>query len=67
MINRLLTHFKRNKFEDYIFAGISYRQPKTELLIEFGLNRVWQKPIEENGNGNRTFLEGNFDKYLFGK
>jgi hypothetical protein len=67
MINRILTFFKHKKYEDYIFAGISYRQPKTELLTEFGLSIVWQKPIEENALENRTFLEGNFDKYLFGK
>jgi transcriptional regulator with XRE-family HTH domain len=67
MINRILTHFKHKKYEDYVFTGISYRQPKTKLLTEFGLNIVWQKPVEENSIENRTFLEGNFDKYLFGK
>lgn len=66
IINRLLTYFQRNKFENYIFAGISYRKPKIEFLLEIGLNNVWEEPIEKGGNDMAFFMEGNFDEYLFG-
>ncbi len=66
-INRLLTYFQRNKFENYIFAGISYRKPKIEFLLEIGLNNIWEEPIEEDSNDLASLMEGNFDEYLFGK
>lgn len=66
MINRLLTHFKRNKYEEYIFAGISSRKLKIELLQELGLKVIWEKP-KENSDDIITFLDGNFDKYIFGE
>lgn len=67
MSNKLLTYFKRNKYKNYIFAGISYRKTITKLLLEAGLHIVWERPIEEGGAENFTLLEGNFDHYLFGE
>jgi transcriptional regulator with XRE-family HTH domain len=66
ILNRLLTYYQRNKFNDYIFAGISYRKPKIEFLLEIGLNNIWEEPIEEDGKDMASFMEGNFDEYLFG-
>jgi hypothetical protein len=66
IINRLLTYFQRNKYENYIFAGISYRKPKIEFLLEIGLNNIWEEPIEKDGKDMATLMEGNFDEYLFG-
>lgn len=66
LLNRLTSHFKRNKYKDYIFAGISYRKLKIELLSEMGLNTIWEKPIVEDGDDISTFMEGNLDQYLFG-
>jgi len=66
LLNRLLTHFKINKYADYIFGGITYRKPKIELLREMGLNKIWEKPIETDINDTATFMEGNLDHYLFG-
>jgi transcriptional regulator with XRE-family HTH domain len=66
ILNRLLTFFQRNKFKNYIFAGISYRKPKIEFLLEIGLDNIWEEPIEEGGKDMASFMEGNFDEYLFG-
>jgi hypothetical protein len=65
LLNRMFTHFKKNKYDDYIFAGISGRRKKIELLCEMGLKVVWEKKIEEDSDDIFTFLEGNFDNYLF--
>jgi len=67
ILNRLLTFFQRNKFKNYIFAGISYRKPKIEFLLEIGLDNIWEEPIEEDGKDMASLMEGNFDEYLFGK
>jgi len=67
ILNRLLTYFQRNKFENYIFAGISYRKPKIEFLLEIGLDNIWEEPIEEDGKDMASLMEGNYDEYLFGK
>ena len=67
LMNSLLSHFKNNKYKDYIFAGISYRAPKIEMLRQMGLKIIWEEPIEEDGDDIFTFLEGNLDMFLFGK
>ena len=66
ILNRLLTYFQRNKYKNYIFAGISYRKPKIEFLLEIGLDNIWEEPIEEDGKDMASLMEGNFDEYLFG-
>lgn len=66
ILNRLLTYFQRNKFENYIFAGISYRKPKIEFLLEIGLDIIWEEPVEKDSKDMASLMEGNFDEYLFG-
>lgn len=65
MLNRLLNYFKHKKYEDYIFAGISYRKSKLELLQDLGLNEIWEKQTNENTEDISTFMEGSLDEYLF--
>ncbi len=67
LMNSLLSHFKRNKYKEYIFAGISYRAPKIEMLRQMGLKIIWEEAIEEEGDNISTFMEGNLDMFLFGK
>ncbi len=67
LMNSLLSHFKHNKYKEYIFAGISYRAPKIEMLRQMGLKIIWEEAIEEEGDNISTFMEGNLDMFLFGK
>jgi transcriptional regulator with XRE-family HTH domain len=67
LLNRVMSHFKKQKYENYIFAGISYRKLKIELLKQLGLNVVWEKPLNVHGEDLATLMEGNLDQYLFGK
>lgn len=67
MMNRLLGYFKEKKYKDYIFAGITYRENKVEILREMGLKIVWEETIEDAVIFKPVFLEGNFDMFLFGK
>ncbi len=65
LINRIIEHFKKNKYKDYIFAGISYRRTKIDFLQEVGLNVVWEKQLEEGTENLATFMEGNLDNFIF--
>jgi len=65
LLNRIMFHFKKKKYKDYIFAGISYRKPKIELLKELGLNVVWEQSINEAGEDLATLMEGNLDHFIF--
>ncbi len=65
LINRMLNYFKKKKFKNYIFAGITYREQKVSYLKEIGLREVWEEKISENVR--RTFMEGCLDMFLFGK
>jgi transcriptional regulator with XRE-family HTH domain len=67
LVNRLLAYFKEKQFKDYIFAGISYREKKVEILKEMGLKVMWEKPVEEGSDKLAVFLEGNLDMFIFGK
>ncbi len=67
LMNRLLSWFKEKKFNDYLFAGISYRQNKIELLREMGLKIIWEDKNPKGSAGSFTLMEGNFDMFLFGK
>jgi transcriptional regulator with XRE-family HTH domain len=67
LMNRLLGYFKERKFRNYIFAGITYRKNKIELLREMGLKIIWEETNEYDPNRQSVFLEGNFDMFLFGK
>ncbi len=65
LINHMLNYFKKKKFKNYIFAGITYREQKVSYLKEIGLREVWEEKISENVR--RTFMEGCLDMFLFGK
>ncbi len=65
LINRIIEHFKKNKYKDYIFAGISYRRTKIDFLQEVGLNVVWEKQLEEGTENLATLMEGNLDNFIF--
>jgi len=67
LLNRIMSHFIKNKYKDYIFAGITYRKPKIELFKELGLKVIWETPIEKDSEYLATLLEGNLDEYLFKK
>jgi transcriptional regulator with XRE-family HTH domain len=67
LMNKLLTYFKNQKFEDYIVAGISYRQAKVDRLKEMGLKVVWEEEIKEGCERKATFLTGTFNEFLFGE
>lgn len=67
LMNRLLGYFKEKKFRNYIFAGITYRKNKIELLREMGLKIIWDETNEYDPDRQSVFLEGNFDMFLFGK
>jgi len=67
IMNRLLGYFKKKKFKDYVFAGITYRENKVEILREMGLKMVWEETIEDTTILKPVFLEGNFDMFLFGR
>ena len=64
LVNRMLSYFKNKKFEDYIFAGISYKAQQVEYLKELGLRIVRQEEVDKSVTA--TLLEGNLDEFLFG-
>jgi len=65
LINRLLSYFKEKKFDDYLFAGITYRENKVDLLREMGIKVIWKDTGEEGSEVNCTFMEGDLDMFLF--
>ncbi len=64
LVNRMLSYFKNKRFEDYIFAGITYKEQQAGYLKELGLKTIWQDKVDENVLA--TLLEGNLDEFLFG-
>ena len=67
MMNRLLSWFKEKKFEDYLFAGITYRKNKVNYLREMGLRVIWEDTNSGGAEDSFTFMEGDLDMFLFGK
>ena len=65
LMNRLLSYFKEKKFEDYLFAGITYRENKVDLLREMGIKVIWKDTEKEGDEVNCTFMEGDLDMFLF--
>lgn len=66
LINRVMSHFKKAGYKDYIFAGISRMKEKIILFKEMGLKVVWRMKTDI-GEDKLTLLEGNFEDYLFGE
>ncbi len=67
LMNRLLSYFKEHKFKNYLFAGITYRKLQMEIFREMGLKIIWQDEPKEGQGIGATLLEGDFDRFLFGK
>jgi len=67
MMNRFFAYFKKEQFNNYLFAGITYRENQVELLKEMGLETIWKEVSEREKDYTATMLEGNFDRFLFGK
>ena len=65
LMNRLISYFRERKFEDYLFAGITFRENKVRLLREMGIKVIWKDTDEESGDVNCTFMEGDLDMFLF--
>jgi len=66
LINRVMSHFKKAGYKDYIFAGISRMKEKIILFKEMGLKVVWRMKTDI-GEDKLTLLEGSFEDYLFGE
>lgn len=64
LVNRTIDHFKRKKYKDYIFAGISYRKTKIDFLQEVGLKVIWEKYTNDDGESLATLMEGNLDNFI---
>jgi transcriptional regulator with XRE-family HTH domain len=64
LINRVMFHFLKNKYKEYIFAGISRVKERIDLFKEMGLNVVWEKQIEDDGKSKSTLLEGTLEYFL---
>lgn len=67
LMNRLLYHFKIQKYSDYIFSGITHLESMTKRLSEIGLEAIWSDENENDCQSLRTFCSGNFDEVLFDK
>ena len=65
LISRLLSYFKDNRFDDYLFAGITHRKNKIHLLKEAGLKIIWEDKSKGEDELDSTFMEGDFDMFLF--
>jgi len=66
LMNKLLMYFKEKKYTDYIFAGMSSRKRKIDVLKEMGLKLLWEENIDKEKQITQGFLMGNFDMFLFG-
>jgi hypothetical protein len=62
----LLDYLKTKKYSNYIFSGISYPSIQIDILREMGLKALWTDQFENESDGG-SFMEGNFDMFLFGK
>ena len=67
LMNRMLSYFSEKKFKDYLFAGITFRKSKVDLLREMGIKIIWEDKKAEGAKVNSTFMEGDLDMFLFGQ
>ena len=65
LINKLLFYFKKRELKDYIFAGITFQKLKVERFREMGFEVIWEKEVEEYPDRKASFLNGNFDEFLY--
>ena len=65
LINKLLFYLKKRELKDYIFAGITFQKLKVERFREMGFEVIWEKEVEEYPDRKASFLNGNFDEFLY--
>lgn len=63
LMNRLLRYFKLQNLEDYIFAGITFRQSEVDKYKEMGMNVIWEEE-KEDCSIKASFVSGNLDSFL---
>ena len=64
LMNRLLLYFKRHKFRNYTFAGMTFQDFKVEKFRNMGFQVVWEKQVDDHTEHKATFISGNFNKIL---
>ncbi|WP_340113257.1 helix-turn-helix domain-containing protein [Maribellus mangrovi] len=66
LVNRMLSYFKMQAPEAYIFAGITFQKLKVQRFREMGMQVVWEKTMEAHPDLKATFISGNFNEFLSG-
>ncbi|WP_167606313.1 helix-turn-helix domain-containing protein [Maribellus sediminis] len=66
LINRMLSYFKKQAPEDYIFAGITFQKLKVQRFREMNMQIIWEKTLDAHPDLKATFISGNFNEFLSG-
>ncbi|WP_167614883.1 helix-turn-helix domain-containing protein [Maribellus sediminis] len=66
LINRMLSYFKKQTPEDYIFAGITFQKLKVQRFREMNMQIIWEKTLDAHPDLKATFISGNFNEFLSG-
>ena len=67
LMNKVLEFFRKEKFKEYTVAGMAYHPDGVNMHREMGLKVIWEEKQDTVGHPTRTFVEGNYDMFLFGK
>jgi len=67
LMSRILRYFKKNAFKNYLVSGQSYFDESIDMHREMGLRIIWEDEERKENYPKRTFVEGNYDMFLFGK
>ena len=68
LINQLFRFIRDIPQQNYLYCGTPYRYDNHDLLIQFGLDKIWDEEdvISEQGLIiDSRFYEGNFEEFLF--
>jgi hypothetical protein len=66
LMTKALQFFKRSRFKNYIIAGSAYHEEGIKMHKEMGLKVLWEEKQDINSHPIRSFLEGDYDMFLFG-
>ena len=66
LINRMLSYFKKQAPEDYVFAGITFQKLKVQRFREMNMQIIWEKTLDAHPDLKATFISGNFNEFLSG-
>ena len=66
LVNRMLTYFKKQLSDNYIFAGITFQKLKVQRFREMGMQVIWEKTLDGHPDLKATFVSGNFNAFLSG-